>query len=96
MGRGKTPLSKKDYGINGVHEELGRQIKDAEFRGVVITKLTYIEESLKKTTEEQAALEARVTVLEGAKMWVFGVATGLGITASFVATWLKDILFRGI
>lgn len=91
-------LNKKDFGINGIHEELGLQIKDAEFRGVVVTKLTYLEKRLEsgftEAANERASLRDRVTNLEKVEAKLYGVAIAASAILSFAGAWLKELLFR--
>ena len=49
-------MTKESLGINGEHTELGRQIKDAEFRGYVIASLKTNEDAHAKIFEEIKAL----------------------------------------
>jgi len=51
---------KKEYGINGHHSALGRQLDDAEFKGYVVAKLeelTQLREEFKKMSDSHDELD---------------------------------------
>lgn len=50
-------MGKNNYGINGIHSEIGNAINEAEFRGKVITQMDFHEKQTKEIKEEIKRLE---------------------------------------
>lgn len=88
-------MDRKSLGINGIHQRLGLDITEAEFRGYMIAKIEShhaILLELKKNIEDHEAsnretisiLTSRISSLESSRTQATGFIAGISVLASLV------------
>jgi len=77
--------SLKDY------KDIGEKIQNAEFKGVVVTKLQYIENSLSGLKEDCIENSDRIVSLERFQSNMVGKFTIIGAVILIVVNWAWDI-----
>ena len=77
--------SKQEY------RDIGEKLKAAEFKGVVVTKLKYIEDSVNGLHLADESHDKRIKSLETFQANVAGRFTIIGAIVILLANWIWDI-----